>query len=261
MEVIALPAAEVCTTHAFGAWEQHTASDCTTRGMNVRTCSVCGATEYAFVGGEGHVSDRWTTTKEATCISAGEKTGYCTVCDANVVQEIAPFGHGDLTWKVIAEADAFNEGLREQWCGWCHQLVQTETIPMTEETFGYGEGDRILGLPLMTTPEQLIHHYENMGLEATVTGPNGESVEHIGSGCKVSFGDAEYIVIISGDINGDAKINVQDLALMMRHLNGWNDPAYHDACDVNGDGKVNNRDYGLLQRYLNNWDVSLSTPA
>ena len=63
MEVIDLPAAEACTTHTYGAWEAYTASDCTTRGMNVRTCTVCGVPEYDFVGGEGHISDHWTVTK------------------------------------------------------------------------------------------------------------------------------------------------------------------------------------------------------
>ena len=106
----------------------------------------------------------------------------------------------------------------------------------------------------------LIAHYANMGITATVTGPNGEAVEYIGSGCKVSFGDTEYVVVIAGDTYGDGQINMKDLAAMMRHLNGWADAAYHDACDVNGDGKVNNRDYALLQRYLNGWKVSLVQP-
>lgn len=263
LEIINLPATDYCAEHNFSDWAEHTPSDCTTRGMNVRNCSVCGAIEYAFVGGEGHISENWVITKEATCVSAGEKTGRCTVCGENVVVVIYPTGHGDLTWKEIKEATAFETGLREQWCGFCNELVTTEVIPMTKEPFGYGENDcnLIVGLPQMTTPDMLIAHYENMGLSATVTGPNGEAVEYIGSGCKVLFGDEEYTVVLTGDVSGDGIVNLMDLALMMRHLNGWDDPAWHDACDVDGDSKVNNRDYALLQRYLNGWDVSLIAPA
>lgn len=263
LEIINLPAADYCETHTYSDWAEHTPSDCETRGMNVRNCSVCGAIEYALVGGEGHVSENWTVTKAATCVSDGEKTGRCSVCGEDVVCVIEATGHGELTWSVVAKADAFHEGLREQWCGLCGKLVQTEVISMTRESFGYGENDNhwIVGLPQNVTPAMLIAHYANMGLEVTVTGPNGEVVEVIGSGCKVQFGDQVYTVVLTGDVNGDGKVNTQDLGLMMRHLNGWDDPAYHNACDVNDDGAVNNRDYAVLQRYLNGWDVSLIAPA
>jgi len=263
LEIINLPAADYCETHTYSDWAEHTPSDCETRGMNVRSCSVCGAVEYALVGGEGHVSENWTVTKEATCVADGEQTGHCSVCGEDVVCVIPASGHGELTWSVVAEADAFHEGLREQWCGLCGELVQTEVIPMTRESFGYGEDDNhwIVGLPQNVTPAMLIAHYANMGLDVTVTGPNGEVVEVIGSGCKVQFGDQVYTVVLTGDVNGDGKVNTMDLGLMMRHLNGWDDPAHHGACDVNGDGEINNRDYAVLQRYLNSWDVSLIAPA
>ena len=364
MDIIILAAEDCCEVHTYGAWEQYSASDCETRGMNVRTCSVCAAVEYVTVGGDGHVCDDWSVTKQPTCITAGEKVGNCSVCGQHVVSTIVPEGHreiahveavaptcyndgmveywycvdcgdawldadctlettllavvlpaahgeivhvaavdptctangnleywycadcgaawldaacilntnllavvlpaahGELVWNTITEPTAFTEGLRQQTCTVCGDVVLTEAIPMTDESFGYGENANnwIVGLPLETTPAMLVAHYANMGLEAVVTGPNGETVEHIGSGCKVIIGDTEYVVVIAGDTSGDGKINLQDLAKMMRHMNGWAGEAYHDACDVDGDGKVSNRDYALLQRYLNGWDVSLVQP-
>ncbi len=61
-----------------------------------------------------------------------------------------------------------------------------------------------------------------------------------------------------GDANGDSRVNVMDLALLQRHLNGWDTTIAENACDVNADGKVNVMDLALLQRYLNGWDVELA---
>lgn len=60
-----------------------------------------------------------------------------------------------------------------------------------------------------------------------------------------------------GDVNGDGKVNVMDLALLQRYLNGWDAIITETACDVNADGKMNVMDLALLQRYLNGWDVEL----
>lgn len=60
-----------------------------------------------------------------------------------------------------------------------------------------------------------------------------------------------------GDINGDGAVGLVDIALLQRHLNGWDVTIVLDTCDVNGDGEINVRDYALLQQYLNGWDVTL----
>ena len=62
---------------------------------------------------------------------------------------------------------------------------------------------------------------------------------------------------LSGDADGDGKVNNRDLGLLQRYLNEWEVTIDLTVCDVNGDGKINNRDMGLLQQYLNGWDVVL----
>ena len=57
---------------------------------------------------------------------------------------------------------------------------------------------------------------------------------------------------IRGDVDGDGRLNNRDLALMQRHLGGW-DVAVTAEADMDGNGAVNNRDLGLLQRKLNGW--------
>ena len=63
--------------------------------------------------------------------------------------------------------------------------------------------------------------------------------------------------LISGDINGDGKVNGKDGVLLAQYLAEWNVAINMDAADVNGDGKVNGKDGVLLAQYLAEWDVTL----
>ena len=74
---------------------------------------------------------------------------------------------------------------------------------------------------------------------------------------RVENGYVEVVDYVSGDVNGDGKINNKDLGLLQQHLNGWTVTVVKKAADANGDGKVNNKDLGLLQQYLNGWNVEL----
>ena len=62
---------------------------------------------------------------------------------------------------------------------------------------------------------------------------------------------------LPGDVNGNGKVNVQDLGLLQQYLNGWSVSMNTAVADVNGNGKVNVQDLGLLQQHLNGWDVEL----
>ena len=58
---------------------------------------------------------------------------------------------------------------------------------------------------------------------------------------------------LAGDANGDTKVNMKDLVLLQRHLNGWGVEIDLTVCDLTGDKKVNMKDYVALQRQLNGW--------
>ena len=60
---------------------------------------------------------------------------------------------------------------------------------------------------------------------------------------------------ISGDVDGNGKVNNRDLGMLQLYLNDddLTDRTFiWDAADMDGNGKVNNRDLGLLQKQLNN---------
>ena len=62
--------------------------------------------------------------------------------------------------------------------------------------------------------------------------------------------------MIAGDINHDGAVDASDVAILRRHLAGWDDYESIDsiAADVNKDGNVDASDVALLRRYLAGWD-------
>jgi len=62
---------------------------------------------------------------------------------------------------------------------------------------------------------------------------------------------------LSGDINGDGKLNNKDASRLFQYLSGWDVEVNEALLDINGDGKVNNKDASRLFQYLSGWDVEI----
>ena len=96
-------------------------------------------------------------------------------------------------------------------------------------------------------------------VQFTITG--GALTDAMTDPIAMNFVDTTVVLAckyISGDLNGDGKINSLDGLMLMRYLNGWTvNIASPEAMDVNGDGKVNSLDGLILMRYLNGWDITL----
>lgn len=60
-----------------------------------------------------------------------------------------------------------------------------------------------------------------------------------------------------GDTNGNGKINLADVSLMLKHIAKWNVPINAEAADVTDDSKVNLADAALLLKYIAKWNVTL----
>ena len=67
----------------------------------------------------------------------------------------------------------------------------------------------------------------------------------------------EETILLSGDANGDGKVNAPDLILLRQYLAGW-DVTIH-AADCNGDGQTTALDLIRLRQYLAGWDVALGS--
>jgi surface protein len=60
--------------------------------------------------------------------------------------------------------------------------------------------------------------------------------------------------VISGDMNGDSGIGIDDAMLLARYVNGWENIFIDlQAADINGDGAVDTGDAMILARYVNGW--------
>ncbi len=140
------------------------------------------------------------------------------------------FGHGPLTANPVA-------------INWADSLSPNNTtdgvIALLTFTVKEGAASGDTAISLSYDPEDVYDQdFENVTF-ATVEGA------------------VTVIEYISGDVNGDGKVNNKDLGLLLQYLNGWDVTVVEAACDVNRDGRVNNKDLGILLQYLNGWDVEL----
>lgn len=65
---------------------------------------------------------------------------------------------------------------------------------------------------------------------------------------------------LPGDVNSDFKINMRDIVLLQKWLNGFEVAIDSNAADIYYDRKLNMKDVVLLQCYLNGDDVVLGKP-
>lgn len=90
-----------------------------------------------------------------------------------------------------------------------------------------------------------------------INGYKLEEDDYVGTGTTVKLADSDkdddgLVIVITGDMNGDGKINNRDSSMVIRYLVDKEvaSLAQWTAIDVNGDGKVNNRDASMISRYL-----------
>ena len=61
-----------------------------------------------------------------------------------------------------------------------------------------------------------------------------------------------------GDANGNGKINLSDVSLLLKYIAGWDVSIQESAADVTGDGKTDIDDVSLLLKYIAKWNVKLT---
>ena len=81
---------------------------------------------------------------------------------------------------------------------------------------------------------------------------------------KAENGMISVVTYIPGDVNGDDKINTQDITLIRRYISdgrvtdpsGYNVTLNKQAADVNDDGNINTLDITLIRRYISDGRVT-----
>ncbi|MCI6567835.1 MAG: S-layer homology domain-containing protein [Dysosmobacter sp.] len=165
--------AEPCENHNWGEWAVAKEATCTEKGVETRTCSVCGETETrditalghdykaavtaptctaqgytthtcsrcgdsyvdTYVNALGHTWGQWTVTTPATCTEAGVEKRTCSVCGETETQDVTALGHTQETLPGKA-ATCTETGLTDGVkCAVCGEILTAqETIPVTAHT-------------------------------------------------------------------------------------------------------------------------------
>lgn len=78
------------------------------------------------------------------------------------------------------------------------------------------------GVVEKTTAKAIIDHYQDLGHEVEVIDVSGdplEQIEHVGTGCQLILDGTPYTIVVLGDVNGDAVIDLFDTYDMLNHIN------------------------------------------
>ena len=70
-----------------------------------------------------------------------------------------------------------------------------------------------------TTALQLVYYYESKGYVVTVVDKDGNETELVGTGCVINLDGESHKVVVSGDVDGDAKVTLEYLAVIIGHIN------------------------------------------
>ena len=105
-------------THTFSVWNTTTLPSCTAQGMQTRTCSSCGFSEYSPIAALGHteVVDQAVA---ATCTLDGKTEGkHCSVCTTVLVAQntIQSLGHQYNNGEVVTKATCNQDGTKKFTC-------------------------------------------------------------------------------------------------------------------------------------------------
>ncbi len=90
-EISRLPVSVKATGHSFGEWQTSVSPDCTNKGSQHRSCTVCDFTETKNIDETGHDWDTdFTVDKDSTCAEEGSKSIHCKKCDAVKESTVIP---------------------------------------------------------------------------------------------------------------------------------------------------------------------------
>ncbi len=123
-------------------------------------------------------------------------------------------------------------------------------LPKAEEVEKNEEKQQITAEPDVTA-EILKEKYG----EVTITKPDGSTLTEgaVGTGYKVTIGDATYTVVKMGDCNGDGYIKANDYLIIKDYIMGYNknlNNEYLEASDITNDNSVKANDYLKIKDYI-----------
>ena len=110
------------------------------------------------------------------------------------------------------------------------------------------DGTNLMCVP-KTTVENIKTKYNN-----TIIKKGNEEIKtgNVGTGYKVIIEEKEYIIIVKGDIDGDARITAADYVKIKNHIMGKKtlNNVERERTDVDSDNKTTAADYVRVKNYI-----------
>jgi hypothetical protein len=181
--------------HSMSGWGITQPATCTANGIQMQSCTRCGASEVSPITALGHNMGGWTVTKAATCTEAGSQARTCTTCGMTETSAIAATAHTPGRWAETAAATCATAGTRTTNCTVCGAEI-TESIAANPSAHDLKDGHTHRSATLNTegTSATIAVHYECRnsgcsGVEETIQSTAvqiGEAVSYAVCTCGVS---------------------------------------------------------------------------
>ena len=148
----------------------------------------------------------------------------------------------DIEIEVITQEMIAEKLVKEEPC-------ESSVTPhdATEYTIDY-TNRTICGIPVSTTAAALKRETGGIVIDKDGSEAKGGAA----TGMRLVLDDAEYVIIIAGDLNGSGTVNRTDLNLLCDHICSENilEGEYLGAADMNDDDIIDMRDIVILKRKI-----------
>lgn len=222
--------------HTWNACEVTKAETCTAMGEKLFTCTVCGAERTEYIPTKHEVGDCFTKISgtAASCTEGGSEVMQCTICG----------------FKKTVVTKAFHDD-RDSWIHTSKsETGHTVTCMACSAVLNSLEGHVMFNVTKAATcTEDGFVGQKCKMCNYTVTESTVPATGHtFKNGYCTSCGEKDPTAFITGDVDGDGKVNAKDVNLLKRILAGLE--ASVPAADVNGDGKNTSADVLALKKII-----------
>ncbi len=233
-------ASATACSHTYDGGKVTTEATCLVMGVKTYTCTKCGAEDTEYIPTLHAQGDCFEVTEStpATCTEAGKTYYTCTVC--GYTKYLAEKAHHEN--KDFLQHKQISGAVHSIYCPECEQTLDNEshlyateyTNTCTEDGYAY---------------EVCI--YCGYSVEGEAAAAYGHAMrDGVCTACGYSENaEPEYM---TGDINGDGKVNLSDIFMIKSYIAGQMnlDETQMKAADINEDGKANLADLFLVKNYV-----------